>query len=152
MIEHAHSEMDLSDRLVMLRPGLPEPLLEDEGFNRRIAERAPVRVEVVWDHRRLEGQAGELRDLSATGLFLRPSGGTVRFRPDDLIWGAVQIGEQQRVFSGTVRWRGWSIEHRCVGLGIEFEPGCRFTEEELTTLRWPRGQDGRPQLQVIRGG
>ena len=78
------------------------------GVDRRTASRAQVAFPTRWDHRRLEDQPGELLDVSTTGLFLRPSGGTVRFRPNDVVWGSLEIEGQSRVFSGIVRWRGWS--------------------------------------------
>lgn len=119
------------------------------GADRRTAARTRVSFPARWDHRKVEGQPGELRDLSTTGMFLRPQGGTVRFRPDDVVWGSLELGGQPRVFSAIVRWRGWSLEHRCVGLGLEFEEHCRFTEDEVRAVRWPRDASGRPRLRLI---
>ena len=132
----------------------PSPPLADfePGYNRRDAARDLVRTPVRWDHRRLEDQPGELRDASSTGLFFRPSCGTVRSRPEDVVWGTLQIDGQARVFAGTVRWRGWSIEHRCVGLGVALEPSSMLTEAELIALRFPRDPTGRPTLSLVRGG
>lgn len=118
--------------------------------NRRDAQRAAVRCPVRWDHRRLEGQPGEVRDLSRTGMFLRPAGGTVRFRPNDVVWGTFNIGGRPRVFSAVVRWRGWSLEHRCVGLGLEFEESSQLTDVELRAIRWPQDENGRPVLRLLR--
>lgn len=120
--------------------------------NRRAAPRASVHHPARWDHRRLEDQPGEVRDVSTTGLFLRPQGGTVRFRPNDVVWGSLQLRGERRVFSALVRWRGWSLEHRCVGLGLELEPHCRLTEDEVHAIRWPQDDQGRPALRLIRRG
>ncbi len=123
---------------------------ETSGVDRRTAPRAQVTCPARWDHRRLEGQPGELLDISSTGLFLRPEGGTVRFRPNDVVWGAVEIQGSNRVFSAIVRWRGWSLEHRCVGLGLQLEAHCEFNQDELTAIRWPQTADGRPALRIIQ--
>lgn len=119
------------------------------GADRRVLQRAQVSCPMVWDHRRLENQPGELRDISQTGLFIRPRGGTVRFRPDDVVWGALRLGGTLRVFSAIVRWRGWSLEHRCVGLGLELEAHSHLSEDELHAVRWPRDASGRPLLRVL---
>jgi hypothetical protein len=129
----------------------PPPEVWEPGFNRREAPRDMIRTTVRWDHRRLEDQPGELRDISETGLFFRPACGTVRFRPDDVVWGTLMIGTKPRVFAGVVRWRGWSIEHRCVGLGVSLEPTSQLTEAELIALRFPVDPAGRPTLSVLRG-
>ena len=119
------------------------------GVDRRTASRAHVAFPTRWDHRRLEDQPGELLDVSKTGLFLRPSGGTVRFRPNDVVWGSLEIEGQSRVFSGIVRWRGWSLEHRCVGLGLQLEEHSQLSEAEVQAIRWPRDSRGRPMLRVV---
>ncbi len=118
--------------------------------NRREQQRAAVQFPVRWDHRRLEAQPGEVRDVSETGLFLRPAGGTVRFRPNDVVWGSLDIGGKPRVFSAVVRWRGWSLEHRCVGLGLEFEASSKLSDDEMRGIRWPQDPSGRPVLRLIR--
>ncbi len=117
---------------------------------RRDNHRAVVNYPTLWDHRRLEGQAGEIRDISHRGVFLRPHGGTVRFRPNDTVWGTMMIRGEARVFSAVVRWRGWSLEHRCVGLGLELEEHCALTDDEIRAIRWPQRPNGRPVLRVIR--
>jgi hypothetical protein len=120
------------------------------GVDRRTAPRAQVACPARWDHRRLEGQDGELLDISSTGLFLRPEGGTVRFRPNDVVWGAIEIQGKNRVFSAIVRWRGWSLEHRCVGLGLQLETHCQFHDDELAAVRWPQDANGRPALRIVK--
>jgi|GEM_PF-3437969 len=122
----------------------------ETGSERRTATRAPVSFPTRWDHRRLENQPGELRDVSTTGMFLRPQGGTVRFRPNDVVWGSVEIRGRRRVFSAIVRWRGWSLEHRCVGLGLQFEDHSRLSDDEVRAIRWPQDDAGRPALRLIR--
>jgi len=119
------------------------------GSNRRRADRAQVAFPTKWDHRRLEGQPGELRDVSNRGLFLRPQGGTVRFRPNDVVWGKLSIRGEERHFSAIVRWRGWSLEHRCVGLGLQLEEHCTLTDEEVRAIRWPQDAAGRPVLRLL---
>ena len=120
------------------------------GVDRRTAPRAQVAFPTRWDHRRLEDQPGELLDVSTTGLFLRPKGGTVRFRPNDVVWGSLDIDGESRAFSGIVRWRGWSLEHRCVGLGLQLEEHSQLTDTEVAAIRWPRDARGRPMLRLLR--
>jgi hypothetical protein len=62
----------------------------------------------------------------------------------------MEIRGERRVFSAIVRWRGWSRDHRCVGLGLQFEEHSRFTEDEVRALRWPQDATGRPMLRLIR--
>ncbi len=119
------------------------------GSNRRRADREPVVFPTVWDHRRLESQPGELRDVSNRGFFLRPQGGTVRFRPNDVVWGKLTICGEERPFRAVVRWRGWSREHRCVGLGLQLEEDCALTDEEVRAIRWPQDAEGRPALRLM---
>jgi hypothetical protein len=137
-----------------LRAHMPDPAdLPLEGgprAERRDAERAGMALPVSWEHRELSAQAGELRDVSCTGLFLRPAGGTSRFRADDVVWGTLPIGGARRPFAARVRWRGWSLEHRCVGLGLELEPTSALSDAELRALRWPQDPTGRPRLRLVR--
>lgn len=126
-----------------LEQGQPE---SDRRNDSRVAVSFPAR----WDHRRLEDQPGELRDVSRTGVFLRPQGGTVRFRPNDVVWGSLRIRGEERVFSAVVRWRGWSLEHRCVGLGLKLEPHCHLNDDDLRAIRWPQNPDGKPVLRLLR--
>lgn len=118
-------------------------------MNRRRAPRTPVVFPTHWDHRRLEAQPGEVRDVSHRGMFLRPQGGTVRFRPNDVIWGRLNIRGEDRLFSAVVRWRGWSVEHRCVGLGLQLEEHCALTDDEIRAIRWPQNEAGRPTLRLV---
>ena len=118
-------------------------------MNRRQATRTSVVCPIRWDHRRLEAQPGELLDVSHRGMFLRPEGGTVRFRPNDVIWGRLNIRGEERFFSAVVRWRGWSVEHRCVGLGLLLDEDSALTDDEIEALRWPQDAQGRPSLRLI---
>ena len=118
-------------------------------MNRRRADRTAVAFPTRWDHRRLEEQPGEILDVSHRGMFLRPQGGTVRFRPNDVIWGRLNIGGEDRLFSAIVRWRGWSLEHRCVGLGLQLEEHSALTDAEIRAIRWPQDAKGRPTLRLL---
>lgn len=117
----------------------------------RGAERAHVSVPARWTHHQKVEQPGEVRDISTVGMFLRPAGGTVRFRLQDVVRGTIRIGPSTRVFTAHVRWRGWSLEHRCVGLGLEFTPDCALDDEELRAIRWPQDDRGRARLTLVRG-
>ncbi len=123
--------------------------LTDATVERRTPHRARTRQPARWDHRRLVAQPGEVRDLSTTGMFLRPAGGTVRFSEHDPVEGRFGSGDDQRTFRAVVRWRGWSLEHRCVGLGLEFTSDSALTDDELRDICWPSDEAGRPALTLV---
>ena len=88
----------------------------------RAYPRARVHLPTEWNALSGTRHQGEVRDISMGGLFMQlrnPRPTAVRVGS----WVCVTlpiVGNNSLTVSGEVRWLGRSPEHRCEGLGIEF--------------------------------
>jgi hypothetical protein len=96
----------------------------------------------VWDHRRCEGEQGQILDVSPSGLFLSAPWGVPDYlRQGDVVWGRIVLGDREHVFSATVRWRGFSRNHGCSGIGLQFDELSQLAEQDLRSLVRITGRD-----------
>ena len=91
----------------------------DSTQQKRLDPRVPLLAHVHWINRESEGLSAELCDISSSGFFLAPNG---PFPPTvgigDPVWVVVIRGGTHHTLAGTVRWRGFSQTHGCLGFGV----------------------------------
>ncbi len=90
--------------------------------NQRQSERFKTIQSVIWHHLQYENQAGKIRDISSSGIFLKPEGAMLNeILYDDSVTIVLSVNEKDYVFSTRVRWVGFSKIHQALGMGLEFE-------------------------------
>lgn len=91
----------------------------ESTHQKRLDPRIPLLAHVHWINRESEGRSAELCDISASGFFLTPTGSFPEsVGVGDPVWIVVIRGGTQHTLAGTVRWRGFSQTHGCIGCGV----------------------------------
>jgi hypothetical protein len=91
----------------------------DGTSQRRVDPRTPILAHVHWINRQSEGMSAELCDVSSSGFFLTPNGSFPEsVGVGDPVWIIVNRQGAQHTLAGTVRWRGFSQAHGCIGCGV----------------------------------